>query len=264
MNKEKFFKQYGPWAIVTGASSGIGVAFAEELAEMGFNLVMVARRGETMEALGDQLARTHDIKYKVLALDLTEEGFYMEIDKATRDLEVGLLVNNAGMNCEGAFYRGGLERNIRMIRLNVEASFILAHEMGQRFVDQGRGGILFVSSISAFQPTPYFTHYAATKAYILSLAESMEYEFKSLGVDVTALCPGPTESEMSKGLEGQPYVMKADKVVRAGLNGLGRSNYVVPGIGNKVATSLPRLIGRKWSRDLMGAVLKKSLPANRK
>lgn len=264
MNKVKFLEKYGEWALVTGASSGIGVAFAEELAGMGFNLVMVARRGEAMKELGSRLAQQYGIEYKVLAIDLTEEGFYAQLDAELKDLQVGLLVNNAGMNCEGAFYRGGLERNLRMIRLNVEASFILAHELGKRFVDRGKGGILFVSSISAFQPTPYFTHYAATKAYILSLAESMEYELRPKGVDVSALCPGPTESEMSRGLEGQPYVMKADKVVRAGLNGLGNSNYVVPGWGNKIATSMPRLIGRKWSRDLMGAVLKRGLPANRK
>jgi len=264
MNKERFLEQYGKWAIVTGASSGIGVEFARQLASMGFNLVMVARRVDNMEELGLELKGEFGIEYKALGIDLAKEGFYAEIDKEIRDLDIGLLVNNAGMNCEGAFYRGGLERNLGMLRLNVEASFILAHEIGKRLQEKGSGGIIFVSSTSAFQAMPYFTHYAATKAYILSLAESMHYEFRSKGVNVIALCPGPTESEMSRGLEGNPIVMKAEPVVKAALKSIGKKTFVVPGFANKTGAFAPRLLGRRWSMEMVGAILKKGLPANRK
>ncbi len=263
MNKQKFFQKYGEWAIVTGASSGIGVEFAKQLGEMGFNLILIARRLENMEALGADLKSQFGIQYKALSIDLAKEGFYAEIEQAIEGLDVGLLVNNAGMNCEGKFYRGGLDRNVKMIRLNVEASFILAHELGKRLIEKGRGGIVFVGSTSSFQAMPYFTHYAATKAYVLSLAESMDFEFRSQGVNVIALCPGPTQSEMSQGMNDNPVVMKAEPVVKAALNGLGNKTFVVPGIGNKIGAFAPRLLGRRASMEIVGRALKRFLPANR-
>lgn len=264
MNKQKFLNKYGTWAIVTGASSGIGVEFAKQLAALGFNLVMVARRVENMEALGAELKQAHGIDYKALKVDLAEEGFYAKVEAAIEGLDIGLLVNNAGMNCEGAFYRGGLERNVKMIRLNMEASYILAHEVGKRMVAKGGGGIIFVSSTSAFQPTPYFTHYAATKAYILSLAESMHYEFRKKGVNVIALCPGMTESEMAKDVEGHPLLMKPGPVVKDALENLGVKTHVVPGLGNKIGSLVPNVIGRRATMEAWGAVLKRFLPGNRK
>ena len=264
MDKAKFLEKYGPWAIVTGASSGIGVEFAKQLAEMGLNLVLIARRIENMEQLGAELKTKYGIDYKAVELDLTDEGFYKVVEKAIEGLDVGLLVNNAGINCEGAFYRGGLERNVGMIRLNVEAPFILAHEIGLKLIERGKGGIIFTSSTSAFQAMPYFTHYAATKAYVLSLAESMHFEFRNKGVNVIALCPGPTESEMARGLEGNPMVMKAEPVVKAALTNLGKRTHVVPGIGNKIGAALPQVLGRRLSMELMGRTLKKFLPSARK
>lgn len=109
-----------------------------------------------------------------------------------------------------------------MMKLNMDAPFILAYHFGKVFMEKGRGGIIFVSSTSAFQATPYLAHYGATKAYLLSLAESMNYEFKDKGVDVLALCPGTTESEMTRGMKNNPVLMKADVVVKQGLDGLGK------------------------------------------
>ena len=126
MNKEKFLQKYGQWAVVTGASSGIGAEFAKQLGSMGFNLVLIARRLENMEILGEELKSSFGVEYKALSVDLAKDGFYQEVEAAIEGLDVGLLVNNAGMNCEGKFYRGGLERNVQMMRLNMEASFILA------------------------------------------------------------------------------------------------------------------------------------------
>lgn len=263
MAKDKFFDKYGPWAIVTGASSGIGVEFAKQLGEKGLNLVLIARRVENLETLGAELKSKYGIEYKALQLDLTTEGFYEKVEATIDGLDVGMLVNNAGINCEGSFYRGGLDRNLGMIRLNVEAPFILAHEIGKKLIERGSGGIIFTASTSAFQAMPYFTHYAATKAYVLSLSESMHFEFREKGVNVIAVCPGPTESEMSAGLSG-PMIMKAKPVVKAALDGLGKRTHVVPGIGNKIGAVMPQVLGRRVSMEIVGKALKRFLPSARK
>ncbi len=257
-----FKEKYGEWAIVTGASSGIGVEFANQLATHGLNLVLVARRVENLIELGEKLKTTHGIKYKALKLDLTRQDFQHILYKEVEGLDIGLLVNNAGMNLEGKFYRADLERNVNMIRLNVEAPFILAYDFGKRFEEQGRGGIIFTASTSSFQPMPYFTHYAATKAYVLSLAESMNYEFKPKGIDVIALCPGPTESEMSKDMtaENTFFVMKAEPVVKLVLNNIGKRSYVVPGFGNKIGAMVGPRMPRTLARNAVGAALKRFLP----
>jgi short-subunit dehydrogenase len=261
-----FKEKYGPWAVVTGGSSGIGVEFARQLASRGLNLVLVARRKPMMDELAEELKAAHNIACKTVEADLTADGFHKVVLAETQDLDIGLLVNNAGMNCEGHFYRGSLERNLNMIQLNVKAPFILAYEFGKQFVEKGRGGIIFTSSISAFNANPYLSHYAATKAYILSLAESMNYEFKDKHVDVLALCPGMTKSEMTRGLKDGPMLMEAAPVVKDALDNLGKKAYVVPGLINKAQVFLStRILNRDSAKSLSGAMLKKMLPGvNRK
>lgn len=259
-----FKEKYGSWAIVTGASSGLGVEYARQIAAKGLNIVLVARRAELMEKLAQDLEQQYHIEVKVVALDLSKEGFFPELEKQIEGLEVGLVVNNAGINCEGHFYRGDLERNIQMLRLNVEAPFIISYELAKPLLARGRGGIIFTASSSAFQATPYLSHYGATKAYLLSLAESMNYEFSPKGVDVLALCPGMTESEMTKSMKGNPIVMKAAPVVKLALDKLGKEAFVVPGAGNKIQAFLTqRVLGRDLSRNLTGALMKKVLPGAR-
>lgn len=260
----KFLEKYGPWALITGASSGIGVEFAHQLADKGLNLVLVARRQVQMETLAQEFKNTYNIDVKVIPLDLAKEGFYEELYPQISDLDLGLIVNNAGINCEGHFYRADLERNLQMLRLNVEAPFILAYQLGQIMLEKGRGGIIFTSSSSAFQATPYLSHYGATKAYVLSLAESMHYEFKPQGVDVLALCPGMTESEMTKAMKDSPILMKAPPVVKAAIDKLGKAAYVVPGVSNKFqAFMTQRVLGRDISRNVAGAIMKKVLPGTK-
>ncbi len=257
-----FQEKYGPWVLITGASSGIGVEFAKQLADKKLNLVLVARRKEQMENLAKDLVAQYQIQTRIIPLDLTKEGFFQELEPQISDLDLGLIVNNAGINCEGHFYRGDLERNLNMLRLNVEAPFILAYELAKPLLKKGRGGIIFTSSSSAFQATPYLSHYGATKSYILSLAESMHYEFKPQGVDVLALCPGMTESEMTKAIKGSPILMKVEPVVKAAVNKLGKAAYVVPGAGNKFqAFMTQRILGRNISRNMAGALMKRILPA---
>jgi short-subunit dehydrogenase len=260
-----FKEKCGPWAIVTGASSGIGVEFCKQLAAKGLNIVLVARRAQEMQALSDELNNKYGISTQVVPLDLAQEGFFDTLKVATEGLDVGLVVNNAGINCEGHFYRGDLQRNLNMLRLNTEAPFIIAYEMGKLLMERKRGGIIFTSSTSAFQATPFLSHYGATKAYILSLAESMNYEFKEYGVDVLAVCPGMTESEMTRGMKQNPLLMKAEPVVKLALDKLGKEPFVIPGFPNQLQVWLTkRVFSRTLGRDLTGAIMKRTLPGVRR
>ncbi|QQR96755.1 MAG: SDR family NAD(P)-dependent oxidoreductase [Sphingobacteriales bacterium] len=260
MNKS-FLNKYGSWAIITGASSGIGVEFAKQIAALGLNTVLVARRKARLEALAKELESQYKIKTLCVECDVAEDGFQNIILDATKDLEVGLMVNNAGINCEGQFFRGDLNRNMQMIQVNMKAPFVLAYEYGKKFVEQKRGGIIFTSSISAFNAHPYLSHYAATKAYILSLAESMNYEFKDKNVDVIALCPGMTKSEMTKGMKDSMLLMEAKPVVESALQELGKSAVIIPGIVNKVQSFInSRMLGRISARNFSAKVLENVLP----
>lgn len=256
-----FLEKYGPWAIITGASSGIGAEFARQIAAKGLNVVLVARRKQLLEALASELSEAHKIEVKVIESDLSVDGFQNDILDETNDLDIGLLVNNAGMNCEGSFYRRDLDRNLQMLQLNMKAPYVLAYEFGKHFLSRGRGGIIFTSSVSAFNAHPYLTHYAATKAYILSLAEGLNYEFKEKNVDVLALCPGFTKSEMTKGLKDNPMLMEATPVVQAALDGLGKKVSVIPGFLNKTQVFINnRILNRGGATSLSGAVLKRIIP----
>ncbi|MBP6154342.1 MAG: SDR family NAD(P)-dependent oxidoreductase [Chitinophagales bacterium] len=258
----KFLEKYGPWAVVTGASSGIGAEFVHQIAEKGLNIVLVARRRQQLEAVAHSIENKYKVETKIVEADLSKDGFQFDIFDAIKDLEVGLLVNNAGMNCEGQFYRGSLDRNLQMLQLNTKAPFILGYEFGKQFISRGKGGIIFTSSISAFSAHPFLSHYAATKAYILSLAESMNYEFKDKNVDVLALCPGMTKSEMTKGMKEGPMLMDVLPVVKTALDSLGHQAYVVPGFINKAQVFInSRLLNRNGAKNLTGAMLKKILPA---
>lgn len=256
-----FLEKYGPWAIVTGASSGIGVEFSRQLASKGLNVVLVARRKQLLDTLSDELIEKYNVQTKVIEIDLSLDGFHSTLLDATNDLDVGLLVNNAGMGCEGHFYRGSLDKNLQMLQLNMKAPYILAYEYGKHFISRGRGGIIFTSSISAFNAHPFLTHYAATKAYILSLAEGMNYELKDKNVDVLALCPGFTKSEMTRGLKDSPMLMDAAPVVQSALDNLGKSISVVPGFINKTQVFINnRILNRNGATSLAGAVLKRMMP----
>jgi len=260
-----FKDKYGAWAIVTGASSGLGVEFARQLAAKGLNVVLVARREDLLVNLAKELEDAYSVATRVVKLDLGKEGFFGELQQQIEGLDIGLVVNNAGMNCEGHFYRGDLKRNIDMLRLNVEAPFIISYELGKVLLEKGRGGIIFTASSSAFQATPFLSHYGATKAYILSLAESMNYEFRDKGVDVIALCPGLTESEMTQSMKKNPLLMKAAPVVKMAIDNLGKKAFVVSGLSNQVQVWLSqRVLGRDLSRDIAGALMKRVLPGARK
>ena len=238
-------EKYGPWALVTGASSGMGEQFARQLAAIGLNLVLVARRRENLENLAEELEFSTGVDVRIADAALSKTGFLDKIAKATSDIEIGLLVNNAGRGLTGDFLDNDPQIELEMLRLNSEASMQLAHAYGSRMRKRRKGGIIFLSSITAFAGIPVWSNYAATKAYALLLAEGLAHELKSDNVDVLAVCPGSTLTEfMNVTAFGRLVSMKAEKVVESAIRSLGKRSLLIPGIPSKLAAFSARFLPR--------------------
>src|SRR5260370_14014141 len=185
---------FGRWALVTGASSGIGKEFARQLAASGLNLVLVARRLSLLDALGGQLAHEFGVQYRTVGVDLTQEDFLGKIEQATQDLDIGLVVSNAGTWMLGEFVTMDSRALQRSLRLNVLAHLDVAHHFGQHLAQRRRGGLLLVASTAGLQGIPFSAEYAAAKAYVLSLGEALHVEFQKVEVNVTVLVPRSVET----------------------------------------------------------------------
>jgi hypothetical protein len=187
----------GDWALVTGASSGIGKAFAERIAASGLNLVLVARRRERLEALASALASAHGVETRVVALDLAaqEAPRRLRQELGNAGIRVRLLVNNAGFGVWGRFEAAPAETYDRMVRLNVEALPTLCHQFLGDLASHRSGAVINVSSAAALQPVPYMAAYAATKAFVQSFSLALYEEWRERGIYVQTLVPGPTSTE---------------------------------------------------------------------
>lgn len=253
-----FIERYGPWALVTGASAGIGAEFARQLAEMGLNLVLVARRKNRLEELSAQLEVRWRVQVKTIAADLSQPDFSAPILSETESIDVGLLVNNAGFGIAGKFLEHELKRELALLDVNCRAPLLLAHLFGRQMAQRKKGGIIFVSSVSGFIATPYESSYAASKVYELFLAESLGYELKKDGVDVLALCPGSTDTEFHE-VSGSRAVaaMAVEPVVELALKKLGKKPIAIPGWHNRLLVSLLKFTPRRLSTFIGGRVMEK-------
>lgn len=195
MTNDDFKRRYGPAALVTGASSGIGEAFAEALAARGLDVVMVARRLDRLEALAERLAKTHGVQARALQVDLVQAGAAQQMLDATRDLDVGLVVSNAGFGLKGEHAANDPQAMAEMLMVNCNVPMQLAHGFIPRLRARGRGGIILTSSVEGLIGCPYSTAYSATKALVVALGEGLWAELQPEGIDVLTLCPGATESE---------------------------------------------------------------------
>jgi len=255
--QKRLYSRYGSWAVVTGASSGIGKEMALRLAEAQLNLVLVARSQDVLEQLATDLSKQYGIETRVVRLDLATETGMDTLATVTQDLDVGLLVAAAGFGTSGLFLNSQLDQEMEMLNVNCRALLALTWFFGQRFAKQGRGGVVLMSSIVGFQGLPFAAHYAATKAYVQTLAEGLSVELAPMGVDVIASAPGPTNSGFGAraGMKmGQ--VLHPKEVAQVTLNALGRKFFVLPGLLTKVLiyslVPLPR-----WARvRIMGSVMK--------
>jgi short-subunit dehydrogenase len=236
------------WAVITGASDGIGRAFAVELAARNWGCVLVARRGDMLEALADELGADRCL---ILPLDLADAGATYLLAHATAELPVELLVAAAGFGTSGPLADTSLEDELTMIDVNCRAVAAQVHLFAGRMAAQGRGGIILFSSIVAFQGVPRSANYAATKAYIQTLAEGLRPELKPYGVDVLSVAPGPIASGfaaragLTMGMSQTP-----DVVAKAALAALGKTTTVKPGwLAKLLITSLGFL--PRWGRTLV-------------
>ena len=258
-----FQQRYGRWAIIAGASEGLGAGYAKELASRGLNLVLIARRAELLQNLGIQLSEKYSIKTKLIVLDLSEHDAAEQIVHQTMDLDIGLLIYNAAFSAVGPFLERSMDDHLRELHTNIHAPFKLAYLLGQRLLGRGRGGIVLMSSLSAFQGSAYISTYAATKAFNIVLAESLWEEWRTRGVDVLVCVSGAVKtpnyvaSEPEQTGRFSDSTMDPGQVVSEALDALGRQPYVIPGRMNRFASFVMRhLLPRKMAIQFMGKVLR--------
>ena len=240
-------------ALITGASSGIGEAFARQLANAGTNLVLVARRADRLESLSQELADKAGggVDVEVLVADLSErEGLGRVVERlADHGTPIDLLINNAGFGTVGDFIEQDADGESMMIDVNVTALNRLAHAAGTAMASRGQGGILNVSSIAGFTPSPKSATYGATKAFVTSFSQALNMELGPQGVVVSCLCPGLTKTEFQEKANYDPSALpksmwqSAEQVAAAGLAGIEAGTIViVPGAHNKAARALTRIM----------------------
>jgi uncharacterized protein len=238
------------WALVTGASSGIGAAIATELATHGFQLVLTARRAENLDELAQRLRSLHDIDVRTVTADLAERSAPEEIFEFTqsRGIEIDILINNAGAGVHGEFWRDALASQLAMIQLHCAAVVELTHRFIGPMVERRRGKVLIVAT-TTLAPAPYLTTYAATKGFDLLFAEGLAEEVRRHGVFVSSLCPGPTRTGMVTELPGEgghrKWLQPAEVVAARAVSGLLRGKRCIrPSWMAAVVANLPRLLPR--------------------
>ncbi|MCX7592176.1 MAG: SDR family oxidoreductase [Fischerella sp.] len=251
-----------PTALITGASAGIGKAFAEELAARNTNLVLVARSEEKLNELAKQLREKYHIRVDVIVKDLTEPGATSAIFDFTKEQEltIDLLINNAGFGDYGDFAEADEERQIKMVQLNVLALVDLTHKFLYLMRQRRSGSIINISSVAAFQPIPYLSVYAASKAFVRSFSEALWAENRHYGIRVLVSCPGPTETNFFTEAKFPPElasrtneVSTVEEVVRETLKALerGDSTVVIGSFSTHVITKVASLVPRKTLLDML-------------
>ncbi|MEM6766035.1 MAG: SDR family NAD(P)-dependent oxidoreductase [Bacteroidota bacterium] len=247
-DQQRILNRYGTWALVTGASSGLGRAVAEELAATGMNLLLVARRKGVLEEIAASYKDQHAIEAHILSADLSQEEGLTAVLAAAETLDIGLLVTAAGFGSSGRFLDAELEEEVNMLSVNCEAVLRLVHHFGNKFKVVKHGGIILFSSIVAFQGAPFSAHYAATKAYIQSLGEALAVEWKGSGVDILVTAPGPVKTEFGgRANMNMDDAQNPNKLAISILNALGRRTLNFPGFLTKFLTGSLSLLPR-WGK----------------
>jgi short-subunit dehydrogenase len=251
-------KRFGPWALVTGASSGIGKEFARQIAASGINIVLVARREDLLKEAGVEFSKRYGVEQRVVVLDVSQEDFIGQLASATDDLDIGLVVSNAGTGNPGEFLTHDRQLHRRTLRISTMANLDITHHFGAKLAKRRRGGIVLVGAMGAEAGVPRMANDGAAKAYIHSLGEALHYEFKPLGVYVTVLAAGFTNTAVLDkfGLDPKTMPMKpmsVEQCVSEALSGLRKNrSKVIPGRLNRILNALvPASLARKIEADLI-------------
>jgi short-subunit dehydrogenase len=259
-----FREKYGPWALVAGASVGLGAAFSVELARRGLNLILLSRRAEPLESLAAQLRKEFSVEVRTVAADLGDVSAAAQCEALANELPIGLLVYNAAYSKIGRFLDAALEDHLRTVDVNCRGPVALTLALGKPMAARKRGGILLMSSLAGGQGTPLVATYGATKAFNLVLAESLWHELRESGVDVLACRAGATRTpgyEASQPQGKQPPMMDPEPVVRQALDALGGGPSMVPGAINRlVAFVFARFLPRRVAVSIMGNATRKLYP----
>ena len=266
LDKERF----GPWALVTGASSGIGEEFARRIAASGIHVALVGRREHLLRKVGAECTGASGVQHRIIPLDLSEPDFLPVLADATRDLDIGLVVSNAGTGNPGEFLK--LDRRLLQatLRLSTMAHLDIAHHFGQKLAERRRGGIILAGAMGAENGVPIMANDGGAKAYVHSLGEALHYEFKPLGVYVTVLAAGFTNTAVIEKFGLNPKTMplkpmSVEQCVSEGLSGLRKNrSRIVPGRLNRIMNALvPASLARKLEADLLGkGLVSKAASAN--
>jgi len=254
-----FCSRYGPWAVVAGASEGLGAEFARQLAAAGLHVVPVARRQALLDELAAELESRHGVEVRPVSLDLSSSDAASVLREKTQDLDVGLVVYNAALSPIGPFLEQDLDEKLRVLDVNCRTPLALAHEFGRVMLARGRGGLLLVGSLSGLQGSALVATYAATKAFDLVLGEGLWEELRRDGIDVLTFCAGATRtpnyeaSRPRKVSRLAPSVMEPAAVVAEALERLGKTPSAVAGRGNRIASFfMHRVLPRRVAVELMG------------
>ena len=258
-------ERYGPWAIVAGASEGLGAAFVRRLAAEGFHVVAVARRAAMLEALAAELRAAHGVELRCLALDLASPQLPAHLLAATADLDVGLVVYNAALSLIGPFLSQSLDDKLRVIDVNCRGPLVFADHFGRRLAERGRGALVLMSSLAGSQGSPLVATYAATKAFNLVLGEGLWEELGHHGVDVLACRAGAirTPAYEATAPARHPPLQEAAEVVDEALRALGRKPSVVTGFVNRLgAFFLGRILPRRTAIHIMASSTRRMYPGH--
>jgi short-subunit dehydrogenase len=264
LDKERF----GPWALVTGASSGIGKEFARQIAASGINIVLVARREDLLKEVGVEFSKRYGVEHRVVVLDVSREDFIRQLAPATNDLDIGLVISNAGTGNPGEFLKLDRELLQATLRLNTMAHLDITHHFGVKLAKRRRGGLILVGAMGAENGIPCMANDGGAKAYVHSLGEALHYEFKPLGVYVTVLAAGVTNTAVLEKFALDPKTMpmkpmSVEQCVSEGLSGLVKNrSRIVPGRLNRILNALvPASLARRCWRTCLVQRLRTSLQA---
>ncbi len=259
INTNLFLEKYGPWALVAGATEGIGEAFSKELAKRGLNIVLAARRPNPLHELAETIKKDFGVDARPVQLNLADQNFMEKLVSKTEDILINMVVYNAAYSTIGSFFKFPMEEQLRIIDVNCRGPVYIAHHFGGLMKERKKGGIILMSSMTAFQGSPIHTHYGATKAFNLVLAEGLWYELKDKGVDVLACCAGATSTPnyiATKPKELGPLAPKplpAETVVKEALAALGKQQTIIPGFAYRLSRFfMDKLMSRKQAVKIMG------------